>query len=1244
MKLLACILLYISCVFSAFTFAADYTWDGGGTDNNWDTPQNWTADSGFPDGNTDTAAFTGSARPDISLNGDKTVFSVTIDAAAAAPFAISNDTLTIADGGSITWDENATANNQQIFSDITCAGNASLVNNNAWIHNADQLIVRGKISCAGTLTIEGLGTGGIKLTANNASSFTGPVVLNSGMLLVGNNTALGTTLAGTTINGGELWFDAGVACPEHFVIAGNCTWNSLSANGPHSGTITVNTGVTWTIGNGGGNPMNLNGAVAGDGEIIMTGGATRFSGSENNTFSGTITFSSWRDWWEGGYSIYLAKSGGATAIYGDLKLGQYASAKYEADNQIWYGSSVTLDGENGGNNDLYASLNLNGFSDIITGLTITNSSYVDTGSNGTLTVENVMVDGVEIADGTYDSSEPWIRGGGEVIVTAVTIPYAPTGVSASDGEFSDKVVITWDAMTDADRYTVYRSTGVNPADAEDISGEISAATFNDTTALVGQSYNYWVKARYGTLWSPFSESDSGYRATGTSIDPPQNVQATDGTYEDRIVVSWSPVSNATRYMVFRNTENDSGAATDISGEITGTQYNDDSVTAGQTYYYWVKAGDASGWSLFSDPDTGITKMPLIAYDGFDYPAGETLNTKNGGIGWNGSWSEIGDGTVLIESPGLTYDIVTTEGNRLYLAPTNAYSSRSIRVLPETLGDDESTVWFSCIMQQVNEPGGPDFSVTLSSGLSVGRGWGVMHWGLGNAWGENQQSTVPVSSQAFMLVRIDFGSSSDTAYLWVNPSLKGEPDPATADVVKVAPEGKRIVISQVQANGYEGMEGIVDEIRLGNTFWEVTPTKAAIKVSASDGTYEDKIRITWEGKSSATAFSVYRATEDDINSASDITGELAPTNMYDDTTASAGTVYYYWVRTKYSDGWAPFSYSDPGLRKVSGAPEPPGNVAATDGTEADFVRITWDASSGATKYMVYRNTVNDELSSEDISGEITATAYDDAAAGPGRQYYYWVKAGNVSGWSYFSESDTGFRSAELIAYYALNELDGTNATDSSNHEFDGVYVDNPVLGIQSVNPELYNTAVGFNPGGGFGHVIIASNSPIRELTNNFSVALWVKPEDIVLPGDQVFIGTPQIGIGWIVSTVEGRLKFTTWSVQDYMSSAFVISNDTWTHIAVTMTDANDVQFYVDGDPLENLKIGNAPANYGLIETYLGTDGNDAYPYFGVLDEVRVYNGILTQDEIRDLAYVPEPALFSLFIILGFCMVRKMPRNG
>jgi len=141
----------------------------------------------------------------------------------------------------------------------------------------------------------------------------------------------------------------------------------------------------------------------------------------------------------------------------------------------------------------------------------------------------------------------------------------------------------------------------------------------------------------------------------------------------------------------------------------------------------------------------------------------------------------------------------------------------------------------------------------------------------------------------------------------------------------------------------------------------------------------------------------RNDENDSSGAADISGEITATN-FNDTSASAGDIYYYWVQAGDAVEWFPLSYSDMGYRAVSGAPDPPENVQASDGSEATDVRITWNASSGATKYDVYRNATDSIEGQEKISGDITATEFLDSEAVPGRIYYYRVRAGNASGWS------------------------------------------------------------------------------------------------------------------------------------------------------------------------------------------------------------------------------------------------------
>jgi hypothetical protein len=92
--------------------------------------------------------------------------------------------------------------------------------------------------------------------------------------------------------------------------------------------------------------------------------------------------------------------------------------------------------------------------------------------------------------------------------------------------------------------------------------------------------------------------------------------------------------------------------------------------------------------------------------------------------------------------------------------------------------------------------------------------------------------------------------------------------------------------------------------------------------------------------------------------------------------------------------------------VPSAPPVPTGVSASDGTFSDRVRITWTASVGATGYWIYRNTAASPPATE--IAWVNSPGYDDSTAVPGQAYWYWVRAGNVYGWSTYSAYDTGFR--------------------------------------------------------------------------------------------------------------------------------------------------------------------------------------------------------------------------------------------
>ena len=181
------------------------------------------------------------------------------------------------------------------------------------------------------------------------------------------------------------------------------------------------------------------------------------------------------------------------------------------------------------------------------------------------------------------------------------VPLEPSGVSASDGTYTDKVRITWDSVSGADSYKVYRATSFSGE--KTLIGSPTSTSFDDTSASAGTTYYYWVKAVNSCGESQYSSYNTGYRGLCAVPTAPSGVSASDGTYTNKVMVTWDSVSGADSYKVYRATS-PNGAKTHIGSMGTSTYYNDYSASVGTTYYYWVKAVNSCGESQYSADDTG----------------------------------------------------------------------------------------------------------------------------------------------------------------------------------------------------------------------------------------------------------------------------------------------------------------------------------------------------------------------------------------------------------------------------------------------------------------------------------------------------------------------------------------------------------------------------------------------------------------------------------------------------------------
>lgn len=112
-------------------------------------------------------------------------------------------------------------------------------------------------------------------------------------------------------------------------------------------------------------------------------------------------------------------------------------------------------------------------------------------------------------------------------------------------------------------------------------------------------------------------------------------------------------------------------------------------------------------------------------------------------------------------------------------------------------------------------------------------------------------------------------------------------------------------------------------------------------AATDGTYLDRVLVTWNNVDEETYYKIWRHDLNLPGSATQIGSNTANDVDFDDTTATPGQVYYYWITAGNSIGSSPKGTSDSGYMRLS----PPTDVAATDGVSTDHVAITWTAAAG-----------------------------------------------------------------------------------------------------------------------------------------------------------------------------------------------------------------------------------------------------------------------------------------------------------
>jgi hypothetical protein len=215
------------------------------------------------------------------------------------------------------------------------------------------------------------------------------------------------------------------------------------------------------------------------------------------------------------------------------------------------------------------------------------------------------------------------------------------------------------------------------------------------------------------------------------------------------------------------------------------------------------------------------------YEGFDYTPAQQLDLLNGGTNFANAW-QAAKPDYTIQSGSLSYEDLATSGNSATFSESNIAGSEASRaVLGKGLGNDGTTSWVSFLMDPgaLATNGVMQFSI---EGMSVGMtdtNLGYYAVGAGSAV---DSSTVPIvaNQTVFVAIEMQFNSDPkgmDTATIYFDPT----PGLTAPDVAGLTwTQNFSSSITDLFFDAADGQSYSFDEIRVGNTYGDVSPVNVA----------------------------------------------------------------------------------------------------------------------------------------------------------------------------------------------------------------------------------------------------------------------------------------------------------------------------------------------------------------------------------------------------------------------------------
>lgn len=201
----------------------------------------------------------------------------------------------------------------------------------------------------------------------------------------------------------------------------------------------------------------------------------------------------------------------------------------------------------------------------------------------------------------------------------------------------------------------------------------------------------------------------------------------------------------------------------------------------------------------------------------------------------------------------------------------------------------------------------------------------------------------------------------------------------------------------------------------------------------------------------------------------------------------------------------------------------------------------------------------------------------------------------------------------VGYWKMNESSGLIASDASGNANNGTLGSGAAI---TWGAGVSGNAGYFSRVGGLAYQISCGTAPACNTTAALTLSAWVKPN--ALSNTSLIVAKYSWNVDGYVFflTTTGQPYFYTFNANAISKTATSgVSTGVWSHVAVTYAFPT-IRFYINGNSAGSFTTTGTIAS----PTTRGLQINTTYnPNFldGAIDNVRVYNVALTDEQIKDL---------------------------